>query len=73
MALEYEVKTRDGEVQRLENMTDTTQQEQALQDEIKFLKEELENATKTGSQSVEPIILVHFICFLSYKMCNAPF
>ena len=60
MALEYEVKTRDGEVQRLETMTDTTQQEQALQDEIRFLKEELENATKTGSRSVEPIILVHF-------------
>ena len=54
------MKTRDGEVQRLETMTDTTQQEQALQDEIRFLKEELENATKTGSQSVEPKILVHF-------------
>ena len=54
LALEYEVKTRDGEVQRLETMTDTTQQEQALQDEIRFLKEELENATKTGSRSVEP-------------------
>ena len=60
MALEYEVKTRDGEVQRLETMTDTTQQEQALQDEIRFLKEELENATKTGSQSVELALLVHF-------------
>ena len=67
------MKTRDGEVQRLETMTDTTQQEQALQDEIRFLKEELENATKTGSQSVEPKILVHFNWFINYKMCNVPF
>ena len=42
------MKTRDGEVQRLETKTDTTQQEQALQDEISFLKEELGQATKKG-------------------------
>ena len=47
--MEYEVKTRDGEVQSLETMTDTTKQEVALNEEIKFLKEELESATKKGS------------------------
>jgi len=31
-------------------MNDTTQQETALNEEIKFLKEELEAATKTGSK-----------------------
>ena len=43
------MKTREGEVQRLETKTDTTQQEQALRDEIAFFKEELGNATKKGS------------------------
>lgn len=48
IALEFEVKTRDGEVLRLETKTDTTQQEAALSDEIAFLKEELAQATKKG-------------------------
>jgi len=48
IALEYQIKTKDGEVARLEVKHDTSAQENALREELAFVKEELVQSQKQG-------------------------
>ena len=48
IALEYQIKTKDGEVARLETRTDNSAQEAALREELAFVKEELVLSQKQG-------------------------
>ena len=55
ISLEYQIKTRDGEVARLETKTDTSAIEQTLREELAFAKEELVHSQKQGQNTISVI------------------